>query len=73
MVRSSCSIVLTLTSCYLQATTNRASYLESLSLLLMEAGQSTRQHSDLALLYPRSETLQTFIIEFFIVVVQICL
>jgi hypothetical protein len=39
----------------------------------MEAGQSTRQHSDLALLYPRSKPLQTYIIEFFIVVVQICL
>jgi hypothetical protein len=39
----------------------------------MEAGQSTRQHSDLALLYPRSKSLQTYIIEFFIVVVQICL
>jgi hypothetical protein len=39
----------------------------------MEAGQSTRQHSDLALLYPCSKPLQTHIIEFFIVVVQICL
>lgn len=39
----------------------------------MEAGQSTRQHSDLALLYPRSKSLQTYIIEFFTVVVQICL
>ncbi|CAN9200387.1 unnamed protein product [Alternaria alternata] len=57
----------------LLATTNRASYLESLSDLLMEAGQSTSQHSDMALLYPRSEPLQKYIIEFFIVVVQICL
>lgn len=39
----------------------------------MEAGQSTRQHSDLALLYTCSKPLQTYIIEFFIVVVQICL
>ena len=39
----------------------------------MEAGHSTQQHSDLAVLYPRSKTLQTNIIEFFIVVVQICL
>lgn len=39
----------------------------------MEAGQSTRQHSDLALLYPLSKSLQTYIIEFFIVVVQVCL
>jgi hypothetical protein len=39
----------------------------------MEAGQSTRQHSELALLYPRSKTLQSYITEYFIVVVQICL
>lgn len=39
----------------------------------MEAGQLTKQHSDLALLYPRSKLLQTYITEFFIVVVQICL
>ena len=39
----------------------------------MEAGHSTQQHSDLAVLYPRSKTLQTNIIEFFIVVVHICL
>jgi hypothetical protein len=39
----------------------------------MEAGQSTQQHLDLTLLYPRSKTLQTYITEYFIVVVQICL
>ena len=51
----------------------RSEYIERLSSLLMEAGHSTQQHSDLAALYPRSKTLQTNIIEFFIVVVQICL
>ena len=39
----------------------------------MEAGHSTQQHSNLAALYPRSKNLQTNIIEFFIVVVHICL
>ncbi|KAH6860628.1 hypothetical protein BKA58DRAFT_414063 [Alternaria rosae] len=56
----------------LLATTTRSVYIESLSSLLMEAGHSTRQHSDLAVLYPRSKSLQTNITEFFIVVVQIC-
>ncbi|KAI4614828.1 hypothetical protein J4E80_006332 [Alternaria sp. BMP 0032] len=57
----------------LLAATKRSEYIESLSSLLMEAGHSTQQHSDLAVLYPRSKTLQTNIIEFFIVVVHICL
>ena len=39
----------------------------------MEAGHSTQHHSDLALLYPCSRSLQDYITEYFIVVVQICL
>ncbi|KAI4606650.1 hypothetical protein J4E83_010022 [Alternaria metachromatica] len=39
----------------------------------MEAGHSTQQHSNLAVLYPRSKSLQTNIVEFFTVVVRICL
>jgi len=39
----------------------------------MEAGRSTQQHSDLALVYPRSKALQSYLTEYFIVVVQICL
>ncbi|KAG9186792.1 hypothetical protein G6011_09900 [Alternaria panax] len=57
----------------LLAATNRSSYIENLSLLLMEAGQSNQQHSDLASLYPQSQNLQIYVIEYFIVVVHICL
>ena len=38
----------------------------------MEAGRSVPQHYELAILYPRSKVLQSYIIDYFIVVVQIC-
>lgn len=41
-------------------------------MLLMEAGGSIPQHFELAILYSRSKELQTYIIEYFIVVVQMC-
>ncbi|CAO2650667.1 Nn.00g019590.m01.CDS01 [Neocucurbitaria sp. VM-36] len=54
------------------ATVNHSTYLESLSLLLMEAGRSIPQHYELSALYPRSKALQANLIEYFIIVVQIC-
>ncbi|KAF1841078.1 uncharacterized protein K460DRAFT_247637, partial [Cucurbitaria berberidis CBS 394.84] len=56
----------------LLTTVNYFSYLESLSLLLMEASRSIPQHYELAILYPRSKPLQSYLIDYFIVVVQIC-
>ncbi|KAL6708387.1 hypothetical protein ACN47E_002650 [Coniothyrium glycines] len=51
---------------------NLSSYIESFSKIFMEAGRALPQHSNLALLYPRSQELQSFILEYFIVVVQLC-
>lgn len=47
-------------------------YLENLSLLFMEAGRNAPRYQDMALLYPRSRTLQDALCEYFIVVVHIC-
>ncbi|KAL5360422.1 hypothetical protein BJX96DRAFT_184527 [Aspergillus floccosus] len=47
-------------------------YLENLSLLFMEAGRNAPRYQDMALLYPRSRTLQDALCEYFIVVVRIC-
>ncbi|KIM96862.1 hypothetical protein OIDMADRAFT_68677, partial [Oidiodendron maius Zn] len=51
---------------------NFSSYLEKLSSLLMAAGRSAPRYQMMALLYPRSESLQSYLSEYFIVVVHLC-
>lgn len=50
----------------------RSSYLETFSAILMEAGHAVPQNFNLAVLYPRSQELQSYIIEYFIIVVKLC-
>ncbi|KAK7431630.1 hypothetical protein QQZ08_001848 [Neonectria magnoliae] len=52
--------------------TNHAAYLEKLSVLFMNAGRSAPRYQQMALLYPRSKSLQGDICEYLIVVVHIC-
>ncbi|KAK2736994.1 hypothetical protein CKAH01_07681 [Colletotrichum kahawae] len=49
-----------------------ASYLEKLSLLFMTAGRQAPRYQALAIIYPRSKTLQRYLSEYFIVIVRIC-
>ncbi|KAF3808502.1 hypothetical protein GCG54_00006365, partial [Colletotrichum gloeosporioides] len=51
---------------------NYASYLEKLSLLFMTAGRQAPRYQALATIYPQSETLQSCLSEYFIVVVHVC-
>ena len=51
---------------------NFSSYLEKLSSLLMAAGRSAPRYQMMALLYPRSDSLQLYLSEYFIVVVHLC-
>ncbi|KAF1958658.1 hypothetical protein CC80DRAFT_558094, partial [Byssothecium circinans] len=51
---------------------NFSSYMESLSQILMEVGRSSPLHEKMALLYPQSERLQSYLSDYFIVVVSLC-
>ncbi|OBT95296.2 hypothetical protein VE01_06606 [Pseudogymnoascus verrucosus] len=51
---------------------NFTSYLEKLSELLMTAGRSAPRYQMMALLYPRSKKMQSYLHEYFIVVVHLC-
>ncbi|OBT79642.1 hypothetical protein VF21_01285 [Pseudogymnoascus sp. 05NY08] len=51
---------------------NFSSYLEKLSTLLMTAGRSAPRYQMIALLYPQSKNLQSYLPEYFIVVVNLC-
>ncbi|KFY79296.1 hypothetical protein V499_01712 [Pseudogymnoascus sp. VKM F-103] len=51
---------------------NFSSYLEKLSTLLMTAGQSAPRYQMIALLYPQSKNLQSYLPEYFVVVVNLC-
>lgn len=46
--------------------------LERISTLLMAAGRSAPRYEKMALLYPRSKTLQSYLSEYFIVIVHLC-
>ncbi|KAI8184046.1 hypothetical protein K4K51_012842 [Colletotrichum sp. SAR 10_75] len=49
-----------------------ASYLEKLSLLFMTAGRQAPRYQALAIIYPQSKTLQSYLSEYFIIIVRIC-
>ena len=51
---------------------NFSSYLEKLSALLMVAGRSAPRHQSIAVLYPRSPRLQSYLSEYYVVVVRLC-
>ncbi|KAL8284840.1 hypothetical protein RB600_009325 [Gaeumannomyces tritici] len=51
---------------------NFHSYFEKLSDLLMAIGRSSPRHEMMALLYPQSKRLQSYLCEYFIVVVNLC-
>ncbi|KAL8400657.1 hypothetical protein RB594_000889 [Gaeumannomyces avenae] len=51
---------------------NFHSYFEKLSDLLMTIGRSSPRHEMMALLYPQSKRLQSYLCEYFIVVVNLC-
>ncbi|KAI1117131.1 hypothetical protein F5Y14DRAFT_439576 [Nemania sp. NC0429] len=51
---------------------NYSSYLEKLSTLLMHVGLSAPRYQTMALIYPRSKSLQSHLFEYFIVVVHLC-
>ncbi|KAJ5288209.1 hypothetical protein N7478_003895 [Penicillium angulare] len=51
---------------------NYSSYLERLSTLFMIAGRSAPRYEKMALLYPRSKSLQSYLCDYFIVLVQLC-
>ncbi|KEZ39997.1 1-alkyl-2-acetylglycerophosphocholine esterase [Scedosporium apiospermum] len=51
---------------------NFSSCLEKMSTLFMIVGRSAPRYESMALLYPRSRTLQSHLSEYFIVVVRLC-
>ncbi|KAF2467808.1 uncharacterized protein BDR25DRAFT_291179 [Lindgomyces ingoldianus] len=51
---------------------NFLSYLEKLSTLFMKIGCTASRYQNMALLYPRSKSLQSHLFEYFIVVVRLC-
>ncbi|KAJ6006177.1 hypothetical protein N7451_004121 [Penicillium sp. IBT 35674x] len=52
--------------------TKNYSYLERLSTLFMIAGRSAPRYEKMALLYPRSKHLQSYMCDYFITLVQVC-
>ncbi|KAH8891549.1 hypothetical protein GQ53DRAFT_648642, partial [Thozetella sp. PMI_491] len=52
--------------------TRNSSHVEKLSMLLMTAGRSAPRYQRMALLYSRSKTLQSYLCEYFIVIVRLC-
>ncbi|KAL8365190.1 hypothetical protein RB595_004139 [Gaeumannomyces hyphopodioides] len=51
---------------------NFHSYFEKLSTLLMAIGRSSPRYQMMALLYPQSKRLQSYLCEYFIVIVRLC-
>ena len=49
-----------------------SSYIERLSELLMAVGRSAPRYQKMALLYPRSKTLQSNLSEYYVVVIRVC-
>ncbi|KAF6795046.1 hypothetical protein CSOJ01_13505 [Colletotrichum sojae] len=48
------------------------SHLEKLSMLFMEAGRQAPRYQALALIYPKSKNLQSYLFEYYVVVVELC-
>ncbi|KAJ5713959.1 uncharacterized protein N7483_011140 [Penicillium malachiteum] len=57
---------------HVQLVTKHSSYLEKLSTLFMVAGRSAPRYEKMALLYPRSKNLQSYMCDYYITIVQIC-
>jgi ankyrin repeat protein/Cdc6-like AAA superfamily ATPase len=55
-----------------QSIVSLSTYVDKLSSLFMAIGRSTPRNEAMALLYPRSKKLQTYLSEYFIVVVCLC-
>jgi ankyrin repeat protein/DNA replication protein DnaC len=55
-----------------QSIVNLSTYIEKLSSLFMDVGRSAPRYQKIALLYPRSRKLQSYLSEYFIVVVGLC-
>ncbi|KAJ6102902.1 hypothetical protein N7486_005329 [Penicillium sp. IBT 16267x] len=55
-----------------QLVTKHYSYLERLSTLFMVAGRSAPRYEKMAILYPCSKNLQSYMCDYFIILVQIC-
>jgi ankyrin repeat protein len=55
-----------------QSIVNLSSYIDKLSSLFMDVGRSAPRYQEIALLYPRSTKLQSYLNEYFIVVVGLC-
>ena len=50
---------------------NLSTYINKLSSLFMDVGRSAPRYQEIALLYPRSTKLQSYLTEYFIVVVSL--
>jgi ankyrin repeat protein len=55
-----------------QSIVNLSTYIDKLSSLFMKVGCSAPRYQTIALLYPRSRKLQSYLSEYFIVVVGLC-
>jgi hypothetical protein len=55
-----------------KAITKYSSYVENMSIVFMEIGRSSPRHEELSRLYARSDSLQSYINEYFIVAVEFC-
>jgi hypothetical protein len=51
---------------------NLTTYIDKLSSLFMDIGRSAPRHEAIGLLYPQSKKLQSYLTEYFIVVVSLC-
>ena len=55
-----------------QSIVNLSSYINKLSSLFMDVGRSAPRYQAITLLYPRSTKLQSYLTEYFVVVVDLC-
>jgi ankyrin repeat protein len=55
-----------------QSIVNLSTYIDKLSSLFMDIGRSAPRYQTIALLYPRSRKLQSYLSEYFVVVVGLC-
>lgn len=55
-----------------EAITRHAGYMEQLSTFFMNLGRTAPRYQNMALIWPKSKTLQTYLSEYFVVVTQLC-
>ncbi|KAL2822219.1 ankyrin repeat-containing domain protein [Aspergillus cavernicola] len=56
----------------LVAVVKHSTYFERLSSMLMAAGRSAPRYQAMAIVYPKSEALRSYMMEYFIVIVRLC-